>query len=243
MNNDAVKPDGIVMQPRFLWFLVLSYSMVIITSNWFDARLVEIFGMAISPGTLIFPLSFLISDIITEVYGYKHARRAIWAALFFNVAVIAYGQLLIQLPSPDFAKDNDSFDKLIAMDAQIILGSFVAYLVAEPISSYIVAKMKVLTKGKYMGLRFISSTLVSAAVDTVIFVFIAFYGAFSNQELVKLIFNVWLIKVIIEIIGLPISIKLANIIKQKENIDIYDEKTNFNLFSLEAEYSRNANKY
>lgn len=230
------------MRPRFLWLLILSYSMVIITSNWFDARLVEVFGMAVSPGTLIFPLSFLISDIITEVYGYKHARRAIWTALIFNVLIIAYGQLLISLPSPSFATNNDSFDKLIAMDAQIICGSFMAYLIAEPISSFIVAKMKVLTNGKLMGLRFVSSTLVSAAIDTAVFVFIAFYGVFSNSEIALLILNVWLIKVLIEIIGMPLSIKIANILKAKENLDIYDKNTSFNLFSLEAKYTSQDNK-
>src|SRR3989338_1991520 len=102
--------------PKYLWFLILSYSMIIAISNWFDARLVEIFGMVVSPGALIFPITFLLSDMITQVYGYKHARRAIWSAFLFNVIFIAYGQILIHLPSPDFSIDNAVFNKLIAVN-------------------------------------------------------------------------------------------------------------------------------
>ncbi len=79
------KTHFIQNHPKYLWFLILSYSMIIAISNWFDARLVDIFGMVISPGALIFPITFLLSDTITEVYGYKHARRAIWSAFLFNV--------------------------------------------------------------------------------------------------------------------------------------------------------------
>src|SRR3989338_6179085 len=108
--------------PKYLWFLILSYSMIIAISNWFDARLVEIFGMAISPGTLIFPITFLLSDVITEVYGYKHARRAIWSAFLFNLIFIGYGQLLIHLPIPSFATDNENFNKIISVNIFIIIG-------------------------------------------------------------------------------------------------------------------------
>ncbi len=76
--------------PKYLWFLILSYSMIIAISNWFDARLVEIFHFVISPGAVIFPLTFLVSDIITEVYGYKHARLAIWSAFIFNILFILF---------------------------------------------------------------------------------------------------------------------------------------------------------
>src|ERR1700736_166731 len=92
-----------VTAPKYLWFLILSYSMMIAISNWFDSRLILLFGISISPGAMSFPFTFLISDIITEVYGYKNARKAIWAAFLFNIIFLAYGQIVIHMPSPSFA--------------------------------------------------------------------------------------------------------------------------------------------
>src|SRR5687768_10986229 len=93
-------------QTRFLCFITLSYTMVLVLSNWFDARLVRIWHLDTDAGTLIFPLTFLLSDLITEVYGYKYARRAIWVGFLFNVIFFAYGQLIINLPSPAYATNN-----------------------------------------------------------------------------------------------------------------------------------------
>src|SRR5579883_2959033 len=120
-------------ESNYLWFLTLSYTMVILLANWFDPRLIKIFNLTTDAGTLIFPLTFLLSDLITEVYGYKHARRAIWCGFFFNAIFIAYGQLIIHLPSPDFAANNAMFDTLLAMNVRILLASAISYLVAEPL--------------------------------------------------------------------------------------------------------------
>ncbi|MBU2712936.1 queuosine precursor transporter [Zooshikella harenae] len=232
-----------IVQPKYLWFLILSYSMIIATANWFDGRLIELFGLVISPGTLIFPLSFLISDIITEVYGYKHARRAIWSALLFNILIIGYGHLLVSLPSPSFATNNECFNKLINTDSRIILGSIVAYMLCEPVNSYIVAKMKVLMNGAYVGLRFVLSTIVAASIDTIIFVLIAFYGMYSFSDVVDLIINVCAIKILIEILGLPLSVSLSKYIKRQEQLDMYDDLTDFSLFSMDADYSKQQNRF
>jgi uncharacterized integral membrane protein (TIGR00697 family) len=229
--------------PKYLWFLILSYSMVIAMSNWFDARLVEIFGMAISPGTLIFPITFLLSDMITEVYGYKHARRAIWSAFLFNIIFICYGQLLTHLPSPSFSKDNVLFNRLLSINIFIIFGSFTSYIVSEPINSYILAKLKQKYRGKYIAIRFVLSTIISSFLDSLIFASIAFFRIYSAHDIIKIIIDIWLTKTVIEIIGLPFSIRLAKFLKKSERLDIYDYGTNFTPLSFEANYSTNNNKY
>ena len=117
--------------PKYLWFLMLSYSMLIAISNWYNARLIEIFGHVLAPGALIFSLTFLISDMITEVYGYKHARRAIWAALLFNVIFLIYGQILVHMPSPAFSTNNDAFDQILSANVYIIAGSFLSYVISK----------------------------------------------------------------------------------------------------------------
>src|SRR3990167_4672910 len=133
MLNQALPRE--LSQPKFLWFLTLTYSMVIVLANWFDPRLIKIFGLTTDAGTLIFPLTFLLSDLITEVYGYKNARRAIWCGFLFNALFILYGQLVIHMPSPDYHTNNAMFDTLLATNVRIIIASCLSYLISEPLNS------------------------------------------------------------------------------------------------------------
>lgn len=230
-------------QSKYLWFLMLSYTMVLAFANWFDPRLINIFGLTTDAGTLIFPLSFLLSDLITEVYGYKHARRVIWTGFLFNAIFLAYGQLIIHLPSPAYETHNNMFDTLIAADGRIIVASAISYLIAEPLNSLTMAKLKIKMSGKYMSIRFVLSTLFASGFDSFIFGAIAFYGVMSNINLLFLILTMWLIKVSIEIAGLPFSTYCAKKLKIMEQLDIYDNQTNFSLLSLDTVYNFNANKF
>lgn len=229
--------------PKYLWFLVISYSMILAISNWYDARLVYIFGVTLTPGTFFIPITFLLSDIITDVYGFKHAIRAIWVALFFNILFISYGKILTMLPSPSFPNNNDAIDKLISMDFWIIVASFVSYSICEPLNAYLVAYFKLKTNGKYLGLRFISSTVIATTIDTPLFVIIAFHKTLSLDKMIPMIFSIWLIKCLVEIGLLPFSIRLAVFLKKKEKLDTYDINTNFNPFTVNVDYSVNNNNY
>ena len=231
-------------QPNALWFLMVSYTAVILLANWFDIRLIKIGFMETDAGTLIFPFTFLLSDLITEVYGYKYARRAIWTGFLFNFIFIVYGQLIIHLPSPDYAlATNQSFDKLLSFNSRIILASTLSYLCAEPMNSYLMARLKLKTAGKYMSFRFVMSTLVASLLDSFIFGTLAFGGTMPVTNLIKFNLTMWIIKVIIEVCGLPLSVNLAKRLKHYERLDIFDNNTNFSLFSLEANYSGSDNKY
>lgn len=242
--HTQIQPNEIIQpQPRYLWFLTLSYAMVIVLANWFDPRLIHLLYFDTDAGTLIFPFTFLLSDLITEVYGYKHARRAIWCGLLFNAIFIIYGQLVIHLPSPAYATTNTLFDQLLTTNARIIVASAISYLSAEPLNSFIMAKLKVKMQGRYMGIRFVLSTVIAAAIDSLMFGLIAFYGTIAHYHLLILILTMWLLKVVIEIMGLPLSIRLAQKLKAIEALDIYDKQTNFTLFSLEASYLDHENAF
>ncbi len=231
-------------QYKHLWILLLSYSMVIAISNWYDSRLVLLFGLTISPGALAFPFSFLLSDTITEVYGYKNAMRAIWAALFFNCVFLAFGQLVIRLPSPVFSLENNLvFDKLLSLNFWIVCGSFVSYIISEPLNSYLVAKLKIRFNGKYIGIRFVISTIIAALIDSIFFIMIAYYKVTALSTLFAMILNIWLIKSVVEIIGLPFSVRLAIWLKNVERLDTYDNKTDFNPFRLDTGYPSGSNHY
>lgn len=239
-----MQDDQIKQFPKALWFLQVAYVSVILLANWFDIRLVKIGVLETDAGTLIFPLTFILSDLITEVYGYKYARRAIWAGFIFNFIFIIYSQIVIHLPSPSFAlSNNQNFDSLVGFNTRIIIASTISYLCSEPLNSYIMATLKIKTLGKMTYLRFILSTVVASLFDSFIFGTLAFYGTMSNDVLIKFNATMWLVKVIIEILGLPFSLKATRKLKQYEQLDMYDVGTKFNIFSLDAEYAVKNNHY
>lgn len=240
MNNklDNCSPQGSPgIQERFLWFFILSYSMVIVLANWFDPRIVNIFGFNTDAGTLIFPLTFVLSSLITEVYGYKYARRAIWSGFLFNSIFILYGLLVIHLPSPNYATNNAMFDTILSSNIRVIIGSAISYLSSEPLNSMVMAKLKIKMKGKNIGIRFLLSTLLASMVDSFIFGTVAFYGSMGNMDLLYLILTMCAIKSCVEIISVPMSVRLVKKLKAIENADIYDNRTNFNLFNLDVKYT------
>jgi len=228
---------------RYLWFLTLCYVVILLLSNWFDARLVQIGAVITDAGTLLFPFSFLIADMMTEVYGFKTTRRAIWCGFLFNALFLLFGLVVTSLPSPSFAPLNHSFDLILKLNTRIVLASFVSYFCSEPVNSILLAKLKIQLQGRYIGFRFVLSTVIAAALDSVIFSFIAFYGLFSIQHLWLFILTMWLIKVAVECLGLPVSLSLVKKMKQLEKLDIYDYDTRFNLFKLETIYQPNHNAY
>ncbi|WP_108652158.1 queuosine precursor transporter [Dongshaea marina] len=242
--SDTEKKHVCVCNFRLLWFLVLLYSMFMVMSNWFDARLISVHGVVFSPGTIVFPLTFLISDIITEVYGYRHARRAIWAALFCNILFIGYTYLVVSMPSPDYAAStNQQIDKILGLNERIIIASFFSYLVSEPINSYIISKLKVLTNGRLTALRFFIATLISSVIDSLFFAFTAFHGLYNVKHIFDVAIAVWLIKLAIECIGVIFAVKAAKALKRYEKVDIYDIGTDYSLFTLKANYQSLHNGY
>lgn len=240
-KNVAILNAPFQIQSNYLWFLTLSYSMIIVLANWFDPRLVKLFGLTTDAGTLIFPFTFLLSDLITEVYGFKYARRAIWCGFLFNIIFIFYGQIIIHLPNPDYPTNNALFDSLLTINTRIIFAFMISYLFSESINSYVIAKSKVIAHGHYMAMRFILSTSVASGIDSCIFSIIAFFGVIPFNHLLKLMMTMWLIKIVIELLGLPLSVNLAKKLKKIEKIDIYDKNTKFNLLSLNVDYEHQDN--
>lgn len=229
-------------QSHVLWFLVISYSMALVSANWFDPRLISIFGLNTGAGAIIFPLTYLFSDIITEVYGYKNARLAVWVGFSFNVIFLLYGQLITHLPSPN-SHISMAFDGFLHSNMRVILASAASYFITEPLNSYLVAKLKILFSGKFIGFRFIISTISAHLINTMIFCSGAFYGLMSNKHLVYFMLTSWIFMVVIELLLLPLSVRLAKKIKIWENIDIYDKKTKFSIFSLDTNYAAQDNEF
>ncbi len=243
-NLSVLKTPALRLQPRFLWFFMVCYSMAIVLVNWFDARMIRLAFVDTDAGALVFPLTFLLSDLMTEVYGYKRARLAIWCGFFFNFFYLGYGYLITLFPSPEYSiAHNQAFDALMAFNARIIVASTLTYLVSEPLNSYIMAKLKIKLRGKHMGLRFLASTSISSAADSGMFGVLAFSGIMSLKELIFLIVTMWFIKVATEFLGIPLSVYLAKKLKKAEQLDIYDRHTQFGIFHLDTAYAASENEY
>ncbi|WP_339051041.1 queuosine precursor transporter [Rickettsiella endosymbiont of Xylota segnis] len=230
------------IRQTYLWVFISGYTLAFFLSNWLDPRLINVFGLNAGAGSFIFPLTYLISDIITEVYGYKHARVAVWVALLFFLIFILYDQLIVATLVPG-SISKVALSTFLVTNNRILLASILSYLVTESINSYIVAKLKISLKGKYMGIRFIGSTLTAYTINELIYAPIAFYGFIPNfKHFLHHMLASWVFMVSIELLLLPFSIRLAKRLKNIEDLDIYDTQTNFNPFSLNTDYQKQNNK-
>ncbi len=228
--------------PSRLWFLISLYAMVLVLGNWFDLRLIKIFGLVANAGTPLFAFTFFLANLITEVYGYKYARLAIWWGFFFNLFVFVYGQLVILIPSLDHY-NTEIFDTLLQANNRAILGGFLGYICSEPLNSWVMAKLKIEFRGQFTGGRFLLSTLIASVADSVVFGFITFYGIFDQRILISMIFGMMVVKMTIYFLALPFFLHFAKKLKQKEHLDIYDKGTKFNLFRFETHYALSANHF
>lgn len=197
---------------------------------------ISLFGLPVSlpAAIIIFPLSYIVGDILTEVYGYRLARRVIWLGFLCNlVAVLAIwvGQLL---PPASVWGGQEAYESTLGYVPQILFASFLAYLVGEFSNSFVLAKMKIKTKGRWLWMRTIGSTMVAQALDAAVFIPLAYIGRFDLSFIAMVSVTHWLAKVLYETIATPLTYAVVNYLKRKEAIDTYDYTTNFSPFSLET---------
>ncbi|OGJ51179.1 transporter, partial [Candidatus Peregrinibacteria bacterium RIFOXYB2_FULL_32_7] len=181
-------------------------------------------------GTLLFPLSYIFGDVLTEVYGYKKAKKIIWlgfiCAFLMSITFIIVGKLP---PATDWG-NQEAYNAILGLTPRIVIASLVAYFSGSFSNSYVLAKMKIWTKGKMLWTRTISSTIIGEFVDTTLFIIIAFYGILPNSLLITIIISNYIFKTGLEVIFTPITYKIVNKLKKDEQEDYFDYKTDFNPF-------------
>ena len=187
-------------------------------------------------GVLFFPISYLFNDIMTEVYGFARSRRAVWAgfaALAF-ASIMSYAVTALP-PAPTMPlEDQRAVNFIFGQTARITLASLVAFWAGEFINSFVLAKLKVWTEGKFLWIRTIGSTFAGEAIDSVIFYPIAFLGTWSNEQVISVMIGNYFIKVFWEVVATPVTYAIVNFLKRAEHEDFYDRETDFNPFTLEA---------
>ncbi len=176
---------------------------------------------------VIFPLSYIFGDILTEVYGYRQARRVIWLGFFSNLIAVTAFWVAGQIPALD-ADVQTAYDRILGYAPRILAASFAAYLVGEFANSFILAKMKIRTKGRFLWARTISSTIVGQGLDAAVFIAIAFAGTLPGVVLGGIILTHWLVKTLYEVAATPLTYAVVNYLKKKEGLDTYDYDTDFN---------------
>jgi uncharacterized integral membrane protein (TIGR00697 family) len=213
-------------------FVVALFVTDLLISNVIAVKTIQLGSVVLQAADLIFPVTYILGDVLTEVYGYKRARKAIWIGFtcnLFAVLAITLGQYL---PAQPDWHDQPAYDAILGSQWRIVAASFTAYLFGEFMNSFVLAKMKIWTEGKYLWTRTIGSTVVGQAFDTSIFLTLAFYGVMPTEVLISLIGFQWLFKVAYETAATPITYLVVNYLKRHEGIDVYDRDTKFSPFAL-----------
>ena len=186
----------------------------------------------VSGAQALFPLTYIFGDVFTEVYGYSASKRAIWTGFFASILMAAFSAFAVWLPpAPVWADKQPAFEMFFGSVPRIVLASLVAYWCGEFANSFVLAKMKVFTNGKYLWMRTIGSTVVGQLIDTVVVITIIFAGKESFDTIIKLIIGGYLTKVIYEAALTPVTYWVVNGLKRAEGIDVFDRNTDFNPFS------------
>ena len=226
-----------MVEHRWLPAITAVFVTSLVVSNIIAVKLISVGPFFLPAAILIFPVSYIFGDILTEVYGYAQARRVIWIGFGCNLMAVFIFWFSIVLPAAPFwrtgvyesaAASQQAYQAIFGATPRILAASFLAYLVGEFLNSFVLAKMKITTRGRHLWMRTIGSTVVGHLADSGVFILLAFYGAFPLDALVKMAGGQWLMKSVYEALITPLTYLAVKFLKHAEREDFYDRETNFN---------------
>ena len=229
------------------WYpaITAAFATSLVISNIIAVKLITIGPLVLPAAVIIFPIAYIFGDVLTEVYGYSKARQAIWIGFSCNLIAVVAIWLAGLLPAAPFWTANTydtvdeaqkAYDAIMGFAPRLLAASFLAYLVGEFLNSYVMARMKVRTGGRFLWTRTIASTLVGQLADSFIFVTIAFAGIMASADLVEVVLSQWFVKSAYEVLATPLTYWIVNALKRIEGIDVYDRTTDFNPFKVQADH-------
>jgi uncharacterized integral membrane protein (TIGR00697 family) len=215
---------------RFFTLITAAFVAVLLISNVASSKIVALGPFTFDGGTILFPISYIFGDILTEVYGYRKSRQVIWIGFASALLMSAVFAIVGWLPSGSGWENQEAYQKILGTTPRIVTGSLIAYFAGEFSNSFVLAKMKLLTKGRWLFSRTIGSTIIGEGIDTIFFVTIAFAGTLPGSTLVAVLVSNYVFKVGFEAVATPLTYAIVRYLKRVEKSDVYDYKTNFNPF-------------
>lgn len=220
LREETVSPLFVLLAALFVTSLI--------TANIVAVKLVDIGGLIVPAGTVtLFPLSYLFGDVLTEVYGFRRARFVIWLGFLCNLIAVAAIYVTQILPPADFWDGQAAYERILGFTPRLLAGSFAAYLVGAFANAIVLAKLKILTRGRWLWIRTIGSTLVGEGIDSLVFITVAFIGTVATGDLLRTMVTAWLVKSAYEVVATPVTYLVVDALKRAEGSDVFDYGTNF----------------
>lgn len=210
--------------------IIAVFITCLITANITAVKVISLGPFTLPAAIFVFPISYIFGDVLTEVYGFRVARRVIWLGFACNLIFVFFAWIGQILPSASFWGEQQAYESILGYTPRLLVASLGGYLVGEFVNSIILARMKILTRGRWLWSRTIGSTILGEGVDTAIFITAAFIGTASSVP--TMILNHWVAKVAIEIIFTPATYAIVNWLKRKEGVDTFDYQTRYNPFTI-----------
>ena len=229
VSAEAVGRDGF----RYFDFVMAAFVAILLLSNVIGAaKLASLWGYTFGAGILFFPLGYVIGDVLTEVYGYARARRCIWAGFAALIFMAFMSWVVVSLPPAQGWTNQPAYDAVFGQVPRIVFASVVAFWAGEFVNAIVLAKLKVLTQGRYLWTRTISSTVFGQGVDSLLFYPLAFWGAsgWTHEAVLTVMVTNWGLKVLWEVVLTPVTYAVVGFLKRAEGVDVFDESTNFTPF-------------
>ncbi len=218
------------MVSKLFAVLGIVYVTCLLISNLIAGKMMALGSITLPAAVILFPITYILGDVFTEVYGFKNAKTLIWAGFACSAFAVVVYMITIMLPHPDFWGNQEAFAVVLGTTPRVFAASLLGYLFGEFSNSMILSKLKVLTKGKKLWTRTISSTIVGEAFDTIIFITVSFYGTMDNGTLLQMILFQYLFKVCYEILFTPLTYAVVGWLKKREDLDTFDTDVKYSLF-------------
>jgi len=212
--------------------LVALFVGVLLISNVASTKILSLWKFTFDGGTILFPLSYIFGDILTEVYGFRQSRKVIWLG-FFMALMMSLVLYIVQLlpPAADWPNQK-AFETILGFVPRIVLASLLAYFAGEFSNSVILSRLKIYTRGKFLWIRTVLSTLVGEGIDTTVFCFVAFYGVLPPPVLWAVVVSNYIFKCLVEILFTPVTYLIVGFLKKREKADVYDYGIIYNPFTF-----------
>jgi uncharacterized integral membrane protein (TIGR00697 family) len=220
---------------RYYDLIMAGFVTVLLCSNLIGAgKVCHLFGLTFGAGVLFFPISYIFGDVLTEVYGYARARKVVWAGFAAMIFATVMAVAIVWLPPAEGWTHQPEYALVFGQTPRIVIGSLLGFWAGEFANSFTLAKLKILTNGRFLWVRTIGSTVIGEAVDSFIFFPVAFWGDWSPKLMITVIISNYAIKVLWEAALTPVTYQVVNFLKRSENEDFFDRETNFTPFSLQT---------